>query len=126
MPREVHVGDIGTKYRVRIQDENGDFDPTSAATKELIFDLPGYDDPVIVDATVEDEGSPADTWYLSYTVPDEDFGSPGSPIEQFHKEPGKVKIQARLTYADGKVFTSDVQTKDDDGQVLKIYPNLDS
>lgn len=125
MPREVHVGDIGTKYKVRIQDENGDFDPSSAATKELIFKLPGYADPITVDATVESEGSPADVWYLAYTVPGSDF-SPGSPTDNFHREPGKVKIQARLTYADGKVFTSDVQTKDDDGQVLKIYPNLDS
>lgn len=126
MALEVHVGDIGTKYKVRIRDENGDFDPSDAIVKELIFKLPGYADPVVKDAEVETDGSPAEIWYLTYTVTEgAGSGSPGSPGEPFHAEPGKVKVQARLTYVDGSVFSSDVRTTDDDGAILRIYPNLD-
>lgn len=122
MADEVHIGDIGTLYKIRVRDEGGDFDPSSAAEKKLLFKLPVHG-VIEVDADVLAEGSPATAWYLAYTVTEVEIGSPSAP---FHAAAGNVSLQGRLTYADERTWSSDVQKTDDDGRVLKIYPNLDS
>ena len=117
---EVHQGDIGTTYRVRVQDENGDFDPSGASVKELIFLMPGG---VVLEktATVEvGSGDEAGQWFLTYEVGAAD----GSPPDEFHETVGRFKVQAYLEWADGTKYHSDVRETDDDGALLRVYPNL--
>lgn len=120
---EVHVGDVGTLYRVRIYDEGVDFDPSGATTKQLIFMMPGG---VVLTKTatvVPAGGSPATYWYLTYQVLADDGA--GSPPDAFHAAAGKVKIQAYLAWADGSKFHSDIRSTDEDGRELRVYPNLE-
>lgn len=118
---EVHVGDIGTEYRVRIMDSGINFDPSLASITRLIFSLPGG---IVLtkDAIVLTNGSPATIWYLSYTVLA--GAGAGSPPAEFHATAGRVKVQAYLEWADGTTFHSDVQTTDDEGRELRIFANL--
>jgi hypothetical protein len=120
---EVHVGDLGTLYRARVWDEDVPFDPSSALIKQLIFRLPNHD-VITKNATVVDDGlSPPTAWYLTYMIQAGD--GLGSPPQEFHLEPGPMKIQAFLEWADGTHFHSDVRTTDDQGRELRIYRNLD-
>lgn len=119
-PLEVHLGDIGTIYRVRVTDENGDFDPRSATIKQLIFAMPGG---VVLekDATVlVGSGDEDGQFFLSYTVADD----AGSPTDDFHQTVGKFRLQAYLEWADGTHYHSNVRTTDDDGNELRIHRNL--
>lgn len=118
---EIHVGDIGTLYRVRALDRGVDFDISGADVAELIFKLPN-NVTVRKTATVTTEGSPADTWYLEYEVqPGDGVGSPG----EFHDNPGPFQVQGYVHFSDGKQWHSNIQTVDTDGQELRIHPNLD-
>lgn len=119
-PYEVHVGDIGTKYRVRVLDESGDFDPSSASVKQLIFSMPGG---VLLEktATVETgSGAEAGRFFLTYTV----TAASGSPSDEFHETSGRFKVQGYLEWADGKKYYSNKRTTDDDGNELRVHPNL--
>lgn len=119
---EVHVGDIGTLYRVRVRDEDGDFDPTAASVKELIWVMPGVDDVVVRTADVEvGSGDELGQWFLTYQVLPGDVT--GSPAE-FHVEPGKITIQGYLEWASGEQFHSQKRTTDDDGNELRVHGNL--
>lgn len=118
---EIHVGDIGTIYRVRVLDDGVDFDFSTADIMELIFLMPNN---IVLHktATLGTDASPATKWYLEYTVmPGDGVGSPG----EFHDNPGPLQIQGYLHWADGTQWHSNVQTVDTDGQELRIYPNLD-
>lgn len=118
---EIHVGDIGTLYRVRVLDDGVDFDFTSADTMELIFRMPNG---VILRKTASagTNGSPTTQWFLEYEVqPGDGLGSPG----EFHDNEGPFQVQGYLHWADGKQWHSNVQTMDTDGQELRIFPNLD-
>jgi hypothetical protein len=106
---EIHVGDKGTQYRVRITDAGAPFDPTTASTKSLIFRLPSGT--VTKTATVSHVG---DDYFLIYTVTD----------ATFHAVPGRFSLQAYLVFADGTTYHSSVQTLDADGAALAIAPNL--
>jgi hypothetical protein len=119
---EIHVGDIGTRYQVRIYDETMPFDPTTAMLKDLIFSLP-LGVVLTKPATVVPEGSPAASWLLVYQVTA--GAGAGSPPDEFHAAPGVLKIQARLEWADGSIFHSDIRTTDEDGVELRIYKNID-
>ena len=120
MQQEVHVGDIGTKYRVRVRDEGGDFDPSSAATKQLIFRMPGGIT-LIKDATVEvGSGSEVGRYYLAYTV----VAADGEDGADFHAAPGIVVMQGYLAWADGKRYHSDKTSRDEDGRRLQVVANL--
>jgi hypothetical protein len=120
-PYEVHVNDIGTKYRVRVEDELGPFDPSDADVKQIIFKLP--QGVITKDADVEPDGSPATAWFLTYTVTA--GAGLGSPPGEFHEEAGRFSMQAYLEYTDGTKYRSSVQTVDEDGEELRIYKNLD-
>lgn len=122
--REVHVGDIGTTYKARVFDNCLPYDPTEATIKRLIFQLPGGV-VLVKDATVEAEGSPADSWLLTYQVGEGD-GEDGSPPSEFHAAPGFVKIQVYLEWADGSKYSSNVVSSDENGHTLKIYKNLET
>jgi hypothetical protein len=118
---EIHVGDIGTVYRVHVLDDDHEFDISAATTSELIFQMPNG---VIFhkSASITSEGSPPDAWFLEYEVqPGDGIGSPG----EFHDNEGPLAVQAFLEWADGKRWHSNIQTMDTDGQELRIFPNLD-
>ena len=120
---EVHQFDVGTKYRVRVKDENGDFDPSSALIKRLIFLMPGNTYVLEKDATVEvGSGAELGQWFLTYTVV-ADAGSPQD--EEFHQFTGRFKVQGYLEWANGDKYHSNVQTVDDDGNELRVHRNLD-
>jgi hypothetical protein len=118
---EIHVGDIGTLYHVEVLDAGQPFDPAGATITQLIFKMPNG---LILrkDATVTTEGSPADSWFLDYTVvPGDGIGSPG----EFHDNEGAFQVQGYLEWGDGRNWHSDIITADTDGQELRIFPNLD-
>ncbi len=95
---DVHVGDVGTHYKGQIQDAGAAFDPTSAATKTLIFKTPAAT--LERDATVTQEG---EGWFLTYTLV--------VPLDvDFHASPGLYKWQGRVVFADGQRYSTDIET----------------
>jgi hypothetical protein len=135
---QVHVGDVGTRYLMRVRDRGGlDFDPSDAPITKLIFDLPGNGvvtkTATVVGGTMEanaagelefvEGGSPATTWCLAYTV-EPDAGA-GSPPAEFHAEEGLFTMQGYIEWSASSKFHSDEETTDVDGQELRIFPNLD-
>lgn len=117
---EVHVGDLGTVYRVRIQDNAVDFDPSDAVIKHLIFRMPGRIT-LTKDATVEvGSGAELGQWFLAYTV----LAGAGQDGGDFHAAPGRVQVQAYLEWGDGSHYRSNVRTTDDQGRTLKVNENL--
>ncbi len=121
MSAEVHQGDIGTLYRVRVMDEGADFDPSDASVKTLLFKMPGNSTILERTATVEvGSGSEAGQWFLTYEVGADD----GSPEDQFHQNAGKFKVQGYLEWSDGTKYHSNVQTVDNEGNELRVHRNL--
>lgn len=109
MPKEIHLGDVGTLYKVRSQDENGDFDPSTATTKQLIFK---FADGTVVVKTATIVGGPA-PWYLTYTA---EAG--------FHTVLGQMELQGFLVFSGGSQWHSDIQTAESNETPLIIHPNL--
>lgn len=67
IPASIHVGDIGTLFKGKIQDNGVPFNPNSATVKKLIFKLASG---VAIersspDVTVTTDGT---DWYLEYTT----------------------------------------------------------
>jgi hypothetical protein len=124
MQTEVHVGDVGTKYRVRTRDKGVDFDPSDAATKQIIFTMPGGIT-LVKDALVE-IGLEADgelgQFFLVYIVVA--AAGAGNPAAEFHAAPGVIEIQGYLAWADGQRYHSSRTNRDADGRKLLIEPNL--
>lgn len=128
----VHVGDVGTVYRVHIEDISSTLDPEQADIRRIIFSLPG-DVVLVKDAELEldpDSGSPANAVFLTYQVTGDDGA--GSPAGIFHAQEGAMRIQGYLEWtgegspsAEHVRFHSDVVTVDENGQELRIFPNLD-
>lgn len=109
MVAETHVGDVGTLYRVKCEDQDGPFDPTAAVQKEIIFQMP--QGAVVKPATVEQVGT---DFFLLYEA------EPG-----FHSTAGRIKLQGHVRSGDGKEFWSNIQTKDDAGNDLRVYSNIE-
>ena len=109
---EIHLGDIGTLYKVRIRDNGSPFDPTDAVVKELVFKLPVGT--VVRSAEVLFEGA---DWFLTYQVTVEDA--------MFHSVLGKISVQGRLVFSDGSEYSSQIQTEDESGTELRIWKNLE-
>lgn len=127
MADEVHVGDIGTKYRCRCRDNGSDFDPSAATVKRITFRMSGLKavggasvSTLDRDADVEvGVGAEAGQFFLTYTVTASDVADSG-----FHSTPGSVKLQAYVEFGDGTQYHSDIQTKDTSNALLKVYKNL--
>lgn len=109
MAAEVHVGDIGTTYRVAITDRGVPFDPTVAEVKELVFGMP--QGVLTKPATVEQDGA---AWLLVYVVDDPDF----------HSQAGPVTLQAHIKFSDTDEYRSEIQRYAADGSELLVWPNL--
>ena len=109
MADEVHVGDVGTTWRVKCLDGGEPFDPTEAILTEIIFKMP--QGVVVKPAAVEQDG---DDFYLVYIAE-----------EGFQSAAGKVSLQAHVKFSDGQEYRSDVQTADENGNELKVARNLE-
>jgi hypothetical protein len=111
---DIHLGDIGTKYKIQILDNGVPFDPSDATVKEILFK---FNDGTILtrNATIE-EDEDTGIFYLVYVV----------TSDTFHTVSGNFSIQARLEFADGSLYHSSIQTTDDGGNILTIAPNLDT
>jgi hypothetical protein len=124
MANDIHVGDVGTVYRARIMDQGGDFDPSTASVKQLIFRLPGGV-VLVKDAQLDvGTGDEAGQLFLAYAV--EANAGAGTPPGDFHAQPGRVRMQGYLEWANGDRYHSDEITTDVDGNELVIKPNLRS
>ena len=110
MASEVHLGDIGTRYKARIKDAGAAFDPSDATTKQIIFKMP--QGVLVKTATALQEG---DDWFLVYDVTE----------STFHSAVGKVSLQAFLEFPDGTEYHSDIQTLDEDGNELRVHKNIE-
>lgn len=121
---EIHVGDLLTTYQVPIYDDDMtpvNFDPSSASVKELRFRMPGVDTLITRTATpaqVTIDG--AEVWCLTYEVDPDD----PDDVAAFHIEPGKISVEGYIEYSTGGQWTSSKVTKDLQGRVLKVHPNL--
>lgn len=129
MPEEVHVGDVGTKYRCRCYDNGADFDPSAATVKKIRFKMPGLQTntspPTSVaviekDASVETgSGSEAGQFFLYYVITAADVDSLG-----FHSRPGPIKIQGYVEFSASQLWYSDIIDEDTASAELRVYKNL--
>jgi hypothetical protein len=117
MPRaEIHVGDNPTLYTLALVDGEVPYDPSTADDVTLIFECPGgtlYERA----ATVTNDGGSPILYRVEYTTTPDD-------AETLHGTPGRMRMQVRLDWDDGRKFHSSIEIVDDDGDELRIYPNL--
>jgi hypothetical protein len=100
----VHVGDIGTHYKARIQDNGAAFGDVALATEAvLLFQTPAG--VLERDATITNEGA---DWFLNYVVVD----------ETFHARAGVYRWQGHVTFADGQTFHTSTES-------YRVEPNLE-
>jgi hypothetical protein len=126
---EIHVGDIGTVYRVPCYDDDltpANFDPSAATTKQLIFKMPGTAALITRAATaaqVTIDG--ASVWCLTYTVTAADVAAWASDtVGGFHQEAGTVKIEGYLEFSSSQKWASGTVTKDQQGRTLRVVARL--
>lgn len=118
---EVHIGDRGPRYRLRLINQDGDaIDPTSAIVKELWFDMPQGQ--LRKAAEVISVGSPATAWDLAYQVVGND--GIGSPAGEVHLSTGRFTIQAHVEWADGVRKSSTIGHVADNGMELRVHRNI--
>lgn len=96
----VHVGDVGTRYKGKIQDNGVAFDPTLATVKKILFKGPGGT--VERAATITTEGADAaQEWFLNYTVVTADT--------DFHLK-GNYAWQGYVEFAGGERYHTNIET----------------
>jgi hypothetical protein len=95
---DVHVGDIGTLFHLKIQDDGAPFDPTTATSTLLVCKTPlGL---VERECEVVHVGA---QWYLDYeTVPVTDV--------TFHARKGTYSVQGFIEFANGKKYSTNIET----------------
>lgn len=95
----VRVGDIGTQYRAKIQDNGAPFNFTDASIKRLIWTMPQNRTPIVRDAQMEHIGS---DYFLVYTVVAAD-------ASVFHTRTGTVKWQGYVEFAGGEKYHTNIE-----------------
>lgn len=117
------VGDVGTVYRIPTYDDDmtpSNFDPSSATTKQLIFEMPGASGVLTRTATAAQVTiDSVATWCLTYTVLAADVVAGG-----FHQQAGPVKIQGYLVFSASQSWKSSIVTQDQQGRTLRVAENL--
>lgn len=126
---EIHVGDVGTVYRVPCYDDDlaeVNFDPSAATTKQLIFKMPGASGLCVRAATAEQvtiDG--VATWCLTYTVLAADVVPYVSVSEGgFHQQDGTVKIEGYVEFSSAQKWTSSTVATDQQGRTLQVVDRL--
>lgn len=112
---EVHVGDVGTTYRAKIQDAGEAFDPSAAISKVLVFRTAGGTLRTR-DATVVHE---APDWWLVYTTNLADDS-------EFHDTAGLYKWQGFVTFPDGQRYHTTIDTFTVAGNLAAADPSAPS
>lgn len=100
----VHVGDVGTRFKARLVDGDVNFDPSAADEMALIFLLPNGD-MIERDAFVVTEGSGLkQKWYLCYDVETTDL------VDGLFEEPGVYQWQGYLHFDDLTEYHTDIDS----------------
>lgn len=100
--KEVHVGDIGTVFRLTLKEDDVVVDISAATVKKLIFELP---DGTSVEKTAAFTTDGTDG-KIEWPAPT-GFLTPG----------GMWKLQARVEYSNGDKWSSSIVE-------IRVYPNL--
>lgn len=109
---DVHVGDVGTRFKGEIQDAGSAFDPSSATSKLLIFKGPGVTTPLERTATITTTGSGASQkWYMEYVVLAADITA------GLHARKGTWYWQGYVTFVGGQTYSTSIET-------YEVDPNL--
>jgi len=90
----VHVGDVGTLFKGKIQDIGVPFDPTLATVKIIVWKTPSG--PVEKNASVTTDGV---DWYLEYLTTD----------PAFHAKKGKYSWQGHIEFAGGQKYSTNIE-----------------
>jgi hypothetical protein len=107
---DIHVGDLGTTYRMRIRDNDLPIDSLTGLTSAvLIFKTPGGN----IEKPAEVETISGETW-LVYVNDD----------PALHALAGKLSIQGRLIFSNGVQYSTDIETQDANSVPLVIGRNL--
>jgi hypothetical protein len=96
----VHVGDVGTLYKAKIQDVGVPFNPTAATVKKLVFKTPAG--VLERNATVTTDGT---DWYLEYQL---QAAVPGDLT--FHQKKGGYSWQGYVEFPDGQRYHTNIET----------------
>jgi hypothetical protein len=116
MPEQTHLSDVGTDYYLRCRDRHGDFDPSGATTKQLLFQwADGTVTTVTASVEIVPDSEGRTRWFFLYRA-----------VSGFHTVEGLFKIQARIIYPDGSTWSSDIQTTDEDGMPYEVVRNVDT
>ena len=100
---EIHIGDIGTIFEVTLMDDLVAEDIGGATALEIVFEKP--DKSLVVNvASLSGDGSDGKIRYTTSLATELD-------------QKGNWKIQAVVTYATGKTWSSDIDK-------FKVYENL--
>ena len=99
---EIHRNDIGTVFKVTIQDSTTAVDISTATTKQMVFKKPSGSK-LTKDANFLTDGTDG---VITYTTVDGDLG-----------EEGMWKLQGYIVLSGGNTFYTDIHT-------FKIYRNL--
>lgn len=100
---DVHVGDVGTRYKGELQDVGVAFDPSLAGVKRLTFQTPtGV---VHRDATVTTTGTgAAQKWFLEYVV------LPADVAAGIHKRQGTYRWQGLVEFPTGERYSTNIES----------------
>ncbi len=99
---EIHVGDIGTKLRATLYEDDEVVDLQSATVKQYIIKKPGNVQ-IVVDCSFVTDGTDGK---IEYTSTSETFDSPG-----YYKLQGYIEIAGNKWHTDTTTF--------------RVHPNLD-
>lgn len=128
MSQQIHVGDVGTVYRLPVLATDIPKDPAEATVMSMIFSLP---DEVTIEKSLlgsptfgqlANDGEPPRRYFFLYTVQTDDGA--GSPPADFHAAAGPVQAQVHLEWADGTVWNSKVFGEEVDGLEFTILADL--
>jgi len=97
---DVHVGDIGTLYKAKVQDLGTPIDISTATVKKLIFKAPAG----VVEKVATVIHPDAD-WYLTYTAVAADSNAGG-----IHSKKGTVSWQGYVEFASGDRYHTNIET----------------
>lgn len=103
MAEEIHVGDIGTVFRITVQESDVALDISDATTLQMLFYKPNRT-VATKTAVFTDDGTDGQ---IQYTTVEDDLDQSGT-----------WKVQARITTPDG-VWSSSIGR-------FKVYGNLDA
>ena len=126
---EVHVGDIGTVYRVPTYDFDltpANFDPSAATTKQLVFKMPGAAGLLTRTATAAQVTiAGVAVWCLTYTVLAADVVAYVSgTVGGFHQAAGDIEIEGYLEFSSAQKWSSGTVTRDQKNRVLRVVARL--